>query len=86
MAIAFWEEATVQGYQVQIAVGNIDQDITYLYEADHAWCQVWVEDVPLMFAEGWLAIEVTGAYPVFSEDNPRYYRGFFYDTPSEMPP
>lgn len=86
MSIAFWEEATAQGYQVRIAVGNIDEDITYVHESDHAWCLVWVEDVPLLYEEGWLAIEVTGAFPVFPKDNPLYYQGGFYDTPSEMPP
>jgi hypothetical protein len=86
MAVAFWEEATADGYRVQIAVGNIDRDVSTIEEANHAWCTVWVEGVPLMSKEGWLAIEVTDAFPVFPDDNQRYYRGFFYDTPSEMPP
>ena len=84
MAIAFWEEATAEGYQVQIAVGNVHEDITSIYETDHSWCLVWIEDIPQM-GEGWLAIEVTAAQPVFKEDNPRYYYGFFYDSPSELP-
>lgn len=82
MVKAFWYKATTEGYKVKIVVGDPSHDISDIRDAHHAWCLVFMEGEG---SSGWLAIEVTTAHAMWGEDNPRYYRGFFFDSPEELP-
>ena len=52
-------------------------DITSLAEADHAWV---LADV----SQGkWLALETTAGRVVLLQENPRYYRGWSFESPKQ---
>jgi len=78
MAIDVWNILETKGINAEIAIGNVDVPIDSIDQINHAW--VMAEVAP----NQWLALEVTGGYIVYYEDNPNYYRGYFFDTPREF--
>jgi len=59
-------------------VGNVEKDMRSLEEANHAW--VLAEVAP----GEWLAVEATGGFVVFQNENGRYYIGRIFSSPREF--
>ncbi|MFA5054910.1 MAG: zinc ribbon domain-containing protein [Dehalococcoidia bacterium] len=76
MAQDVWDMIVAQGINAQIAVGNVNKDISSIGDANHAWVLAEVEP------NQWLAIECTGGYVVY--DNALYYQGWFFDNPKDL--
>jgi hypothetical protein len=74
MAIEVWNMVETQRINAEIAVGNVDNPNANWTEYNHAW--VLSEVSP----DRWLALEPTGGYIVYSEDNENYYSGYFFNT------
>lgn len=74
MAQDVWNILETKGINSEIWIGNVDRigPVT-LKDCNHAW--VMAEISP----NGWLAIECTGGYVVY--DNEQYYRGFSFKNP-----
>lgn len=78
MAEDIWNMVVTKGMNAEIKVGNIDQDITDLKNANHAWVIAETGN------DNWLALETTGGYVVYYEDNPRYYHGWNFKNPRDF--
>ncbi len=78
MASDVWDMLKTRGVNAKIAIGNVDKDNATLFEANHAW--VLAETSP----DRWLALETTGGYVVYSNDNPRYYKSWSFYTPKQL--
>ncbi|MCD6093106.1 MAG: transglutaminase domain-containing protein [Candidatus Aenigmarchaeota archaeon] len=78
MAIDVWNLIKTKGINAKIIIGNIDNPDTNFTEYNHAWVLAEVEPFT------WLALETTGGYIVYNETNPNYYKGYFFDNPSEF--
>lgn len=78
MAIDVWNMIKTKGIDAQIAIGNVNKRIESIAEADHAW--VLAETSPSEH----LALETTGGYIVWKDDNHLYYEGWFFDSPREF--
>jgi hypothetical protein len=78
MAKDVWNMIKTRGINAVIYVGNVNNDISSISEANHAW--VLAEVGP----EQWLAVETTGGYVVNKNENPRYYTGYKFDTPTDL--
>lgn len=77
MACDVWNMVRTKGFPARIQVGNISRDITSLTEANHAWV---LADV----SQGkWLALETTAGRVVLLQENPRYYRGWSFESPKK---
>jgi hypothetical protein len=77
MALDVWDMCKAQGINAIIKVGNIETEAKNITEANHAW--VLAETNPGKY----LALETTGGYAVWGEDNPLYYQGWSFDNPRE---
>jgi hypothetical protein len=78
MAIDVWNIVKSKGINAQIVVGNLNNPDVNFTEYNHAWVLAEVE--PLT----WLALETTGGYVVYKDNNPLYYKGIFFDNPREF--
>ena len=77
MACDVWNMVRTKGFPARIQIGNISRDITSLAEANHAWV---LADV----SQGkWLALETTAGRVVLLQENPRYYRGWSFESPKK---
>ncbi len=77
MALDVWNMLKAQGIDALIQIGNIETPVEDITDADHAW----------VLAEThlgkYLALETTGGYTVWAEDNSLYYKGWSFDNPRE---
>ena len=78
MACDIWNILKKEGINSKICVGNIDYNIDSIEDADHAW--ILAETEP----GSYLAIECTGGYIVYGEDNPLYYECWIFNNPKEL--
>ena len=78
MACDVWNMVKTKGIEAQIAVGNVERDISSLSDANHAW--VLAETSP----GKWLALETTAGRVVSQSENARYYKGWFLPSPKEF--
>lgn len=78
MANDVWNMLKTRGINAKIQIGNVDKDNATLFESNHAWVLAEVS------ADKWLPLETTSGYLVNFEDNPRYYRGWFFYTPKQF--
>ncbi len=82
-SIDVWNLVKTKGINAQICVGNIEKNISNLdkqfNEINHAW--VLAETKPFT----WIALETTGGYLVWVNENEFYYDGrFCFDNPAEF--
>jgi len=77
MALDVWNMLKAQGINALIQIGNVKTPAKDITDADHAW--VLAEVSPGKY----LALETTGGYAVWGEDNPLYYKGWAFDNPRE---
>jgi len=78
MASEVWNMLKAQDIDAIIVVGNKDAVITDILQSNHAW--VLAEVAPGEY----LALETTAGYAVPKGQNPRYYYGWYFDSPSEL--
>jgi hypothetical protein len=78
MACDVWNMVKTKGLEARIMVGNVQRDMWSLEDANHAW--VLAEVSP----GEWLAIEATGGFVIFQNENSRYYRGRMFSSPREF--
>jgi hypothetical protein len=78
MACDVWNMVKTKGIPAKIQVGNVQSDINSLSAANHAW--VLAEVSP----GKWIALEATAGRLVFTDENPRYYRGWSFDNPRQL--
>lgn len=77
MSLDVWNMLKAQGIDALIKIGNVETGAKDITEVNHAW--VLAETSPGHY----LALETTGGYTVWGEDNPLYYRGWSFDNPRE---
>ena len=77
MALDVWDMLKAQGINSLIQIGNVKTRAKDITEADHAW--VLAETSPGHY----LALETTGGYAVYKDDNELYYKGWAFDNPKE---
>ena len=73
MALDIWNMLKARGINAIIQIGNVEEDIQDITEANHAW--VLAETSPGKY----LALETTGGYAV--RDNLLYYQGWSFHNP-----
>ena len=78
MASEVWSMLKARGIDARIVVGNIDVSIDDIVLSDHAWLLAEVD------GGQYLALETTGGYVVYKDENPLYYRGWYFDSPADM--
>lgn len=76
MAQDVWNIFKAKGINSKLVLGNVDHfgPLTLDY-INHAWLIVEISP------EEWIAIETTGGFVVYFEDNDRYYKGYFFSNP-----
>lgn len=77
MALDVWDMLKAQGINAIIQIGNVKSGAKDITDADHAW--VLAEVSP----GSYLALETTGGYAVWGDDNPLYFKGWSFDNPRE---
>jgi hypothetical protein len=77
MALDVWDMLKAQGISAVIQIGNVKTPTDNITEADHAWV---LAEVSL---GKYLALETTGGYAVWPEENPLYYSGWAFHNPQE---
>jgi hypothetical protein len=78
MSLDVWNMVETKGINARIAVGNVQNPHAEWDQFNHAW--VMAEATP----DSWLALETTGGVVVRGDENGRYYRGLFFDTPRDF--
>ncbi len=78
MASEVWNMLKAQGIKSRIVVGNIDTRIDDILLSDHAWVLAEIDPGE------YLALETTGGYVVYEEENSLYYRGWYFNSPADM--
>ena len=78
MAAEVWSMLKAQGIDARIVVGDIDIQIIDIMFSTHAWILAEVDDGQF------LALETTGGYVVYENDNDLYYRGWYFNSPADM--
>jgi hypothetical protein len=84
MAQDVWDMVKTQGIAAKIEVGNVNEKISKIQDANHAW--VLAEVSP----NTWVAMETTGGYLVCNDaticpvTNSLYYTGWSFNTPKEL--
>ena len=76
MAAEVWNMLKAQGINAIVAVGSVNRSLTDIIESDHAW--VLAEVAPGEY----LAVETTAGVVKTKDDNPLYYRGWYYASPA----
>ena len=76
MAQDVWNIFKAKGINSKLVLGNVDHfgPLT-LDDVNHVWL------IAEISPEEWLAIETTGGFVVYLEDNDRYYQGYFFSNP-----
>ena len=78
MACDVWDMIISKGIHAKIEIGNVEQDIESTREANHAWVIVDV-------APGkQVAVEATGGFLVYPEQNKRYFYGHAFGDPRDF--
>lgn len=80
-SIDVWNLIKTEGINAQICVGNINKNLSqsdFFKEMNHAW--VLAETKPFT----WLALETTGGFLVWGDENDLYYNGYCFDNPLEF--
>ena len=78
MSSEVWNMLKAQGINSIVVIGNIDNAVGDIIQSDHAWVMAEV-------ASGkYLALETTAGYAVPKSQNQLYYRGWYFDSPSEI--
>jgi hypothetical protein len=77
MALDVWDMLKAQGVNAIIKIGNVKTEPKDITDADHAWVLAETS------TGKYLALETTGGYVVWGEDNPLYYKGWSFDNPRE---
>jgi len=76
MAQDVWNILKAKGINSKLVLGNVDHFAALtLDDCDHVW--LLAEFSP----DEWIAIETTGGYVVYQEDNEKYYKGFTFANP-----
>jgi hypothetical protein len=78
MACDIWDILIARGINARIVIGNVKQGVTSIDDISHAW--VLAEASP----GEWLAIECTGGYLVYYNDNNLYYYGIAFNNPKQL--
>lgn len=78
MASEVWSMLKARGINARIVVGNIDVPIDDIVQSDHAWLLAEVD------GGEYVALETTGGYVVYEDENPLYYRGWYFNNPADM--
>jgi|GEM_PF-2196347 hypothetical protein len=78
MAKDFWDMMTARGFTAFIKLGNVNEDVTSIAQANHAWDMVEISP------NGWLAADPTGGFVMEKENNPLYYTGWDFNTPADL--
>jgi hypothetical protein len=78
MAMDVWNIVDTKGMRALLVVGNIRDPNAGWMDYNHSW--VVVETAPRQ----WVAIETTGGFLVYKNNNPNYYRGIFFETPKDL--
>jgi predicted nucleic acid-binding Zn-ribbon protein len=76
MSAEVWNMLKAQNIKAIIVVGNKDTAITDILQSNHAWV---IADVG-----GKLALETTAGITVTAAKNPLYYRGWYFDSPTDL--
>ena len=76
MALDVWNMLKAQGINSLIQIGNVEEGVQDISEANHAW--VLAETSPGEY----LALETTSGYAV--RDNPLYYQGWSFHSPRKF--
>ena len=76
MAQDVWNIFKAKGINSKLVLGNVDHfgPLT-LDDCNHVW--LLVEVLP----NEWLAVETTGGFVVYKEDNDKYYEGYYFSNP-----
>jgi hypothetical protein len=77
MACDVWDMVFSEGIHAKILAGNVNEDITSIAQANHAWVLAEISD------GDWLALETTGGYAVRFNENKRYFFGCRFSTPKD---
>jgi len=77
MAIDVWNMLKAQEIDALIQIGNVKTPAKDITDVDHAWV---LAEVTLGH---YLALETTGGYVVYKDDNELYYKGWAFDNPKE---
>ncbi len=84
MAQDVWDMVETQGITAKLKVGNVNQKVSTIEDADHVW--VMAEVTP----DQWVAMETTGGFLVCPDtnfctsDNPLYFYGWDYSSPKDL--
>lgn len=78
MAQDVWNIVETQGMRALLVAGNIKNPDAGWKDYDHAW--VIVEAAPRQ----WIALETTGGFLVYKNNNLNYYRGIFFENPKDL--
>ncbi len=78
MASEVWNMLKAQGINAIIAIGDTNNVVSDILQCNHAW--VLAEVAPGEY----LALEATGGYVVKKGENPYYYNGWYFDSPSDL--
>ena len=79
MASEVWSMLKAQGIDALIVVGSKDTPINDIILSDHAWLLAEID------GGQYLALETTGGYVVYEDENPLYYQGWYFDSPAALP-
>ncbi|WP_292518629.1 PEGA domain-containing protein [Methanoculleus sp.] len=78
MTIDVWNIVETAGINAKIAVGNIEHADSKWSDWNHAWVLAEVDP------NQWVALETTGGYLVYGDENSNYYRAVCFDTPRDF--
>lgn len=78
MAQDVWNIVETRGMRAVLVAGNLKNPDVDWKEYNHAW--VIVEAAPRQ----WVALETTGGFLVYKNDNPNYFRGTFFANPKDL--
>jgi hypothetical protein len=78
MAMDVWNIVDTRGMRALLVAGNIKTPDAGWMEYNHSW--VIVEAAPRQ----WVALETTGGFLVYKNNNPNYYSGIFFEKPKDL--
>jgi hypothetical protein len=78
MSSEVWNMLKTQGINAVIVIGNKDAAITDILQSNHAWVLADVGNGQK------LALETTGGFVVTQANNPLYYKGWSFSSPTDL--
>jgi hypothetical protein len=78
MACEVWNMIETKGIKARVRIGNVDNKIKSMLDANHAWVMAEVSPGK------WLALETTGGYAVRFNKNDKYYYGHSFSNPKDF--